>query len=84
MAILETTRKHGLKIQWQELITFGLGIHVLCQLKATGMCPQGRKNIFRLSVVINLNYYECPVWNYSWLKLPENSTFEKNQCKFNV
>jgi len=41
------------------------------------MCPQGRKDIFLLSVVINLNYYECSVWKYPWLKIPENFIFEK-------
>jgi hypothetical protein len=41
------------------------------------MCPLGRRNIFRLSVIINLNYYECSVWKYPCLKIPENSAFEK-------
>jgi hypothetical protein len=39
--------------------------------------PKGRRNIFCLSVVINQNYYECCVWKYAWLKIWENSAFEK-------
>jgi hypothetical protein len=50
MAVLmKTTRRHGLKSRVaRTIITFGLGVYVLCQLKSIHHVPPGKSKYFLL------------------------------------
>jgi hypothetical protein len=76
--LLETTRKHGLKSTMARTDYIWPSHSCFVPIKICSACaPREEELFFCLSVLINLNYYECSVWNYPWLKIPENSTFEK-------
>jgi hypothetical protein len=58
--LLETTRKHGLKSTMAGTNYIWPWHSCFVPIKIYSACaPREEKIFFRLSVIINLNYYEC-------------------------